>query len=317
MVKELKQLIRNIQEWHRFVKISKSQEYLEERLKAEIIRYVHAIEKGLSIENPRLGFGVKKINLLMDLCDLFIKKCNNYSICLKMAIDALNGYIEYHNTKNWSGEDFECICARVQKIQEKVTLIVNEKCGGVLKINSNNVLAPDELDAFLSARHSIRSFKNEEIDKNLIAKSIKMAQKAPSACNRQAVRAYVVSSEKLCNLLGDDLSGIGGFAQDANKFILITGKLSAYRLDEYNQFIVSASIFSAYLSLSLLSNNIGSCIVQRPLRKTKGWDLLRECFGIADDEQMVCMLAIGYLKDEYIVPVSYRLPVDNICKFIE
>ena len=113
------------------------------------------------------------------------------------------------------------------------------------------------------------------------------------------------------------MTGIGGFAQSANKFILITGKLSAYDTGESNQHIVSAGIFAAYLIEALFSQNIGSCMVQRPLYFSKQWENIAQKIGVPEDERLVLMIAIGHMKDEYVVPVSKRFPTDYILKFID
>lgn len=47
------------------------------------------------------------------------------------------------------------------------------------------------------------------------------------------------------------LTGIDGFAEKVDRFVLITGKTSTYRIDEINQYIISESIYAAYLSLTL------------------------------------------------------------------
>ena len=44
---------------------------------------------------------------------------------------------------------------------------------------------------------------------------------------------------------------------------------------------------------------------------------MTEELSIPDDEQLVCMMAIGYLKDEYKVPVSKRYNIEEIAKFID
>lgn len=96
---------------------------------------------------------------------------------------------------------------------------------------------------------------------------------------------------------------------------MITGKLSAYREDEINQYIVSASMYAAYLTLTLHLYGIGACVVQRPLIWDQTWENLRKKFDIDSDEQLICLLSIGELKDEMRVPESHRLSPDIVFKF--
>ncbi len=61
------------------------------------------------------------------------------------------------------------------------------------------------------------------------------------------------------------MAGVGGFAEKVDKFIIITGKVSEYRDDEQFQYAISASIFAGYLSITLQTEGIGACIIQRPI----------------------------------------------------
>lgn len=62
----------------------------------------------------------------------------------------------------------------------------------------------------------------------------------------------------------------------------------------------------------------GGCdSIQRPILLCKKWKKLQKEFNIPSDEQIVLMLGIGMLKDEYRVPVSHRLSVDKLVTIIE
>lgn len=282
---------------------------------ANIIRLVHSIEKGLCIDNPRLGFGVAKLNKLFALCGAFANEFGKEEFCLKMARDAIREYIDFHKQKGYQGEEFLKICEDYAAFPWAET-DENEIFGGVLHIKNECTVSIDQLEQFFAERHSIRDFTDEAVTDEEILRAVRAAQYAPSACNRQAVRAYVLSAEKICKFYKDDLSGIGGFADRANKFILITGKLSAYDKSEYNQHIVSASIFAAYLVEALFAQSIGSCMIQRPLFYSTQWKNIAEEIGVPDDERLVLMIATGKMKNEYTVPVSKRFPAEHIVKFI-
>lgn len=300
----------------RTLNVLKSKAFVKERQMAAIIRLVHSIEKGLCIENPRLGFGVVKLNKLFRLCTAYANEFGNDEFCLKMARDAIKEYIEFHNQKAYRSEDFAKICEAYAVFPCKETT-EGEIFGGVLHVKHECTVTMEQLERFFSERHSIRDFTGEEVTEDEIARAIRAAQYAPSACNRQAVRAYVLPSAKICEYYKNDLSGIGGFAEGADKFILITGKLSAYDKGEYNQHIVSASIFATYLVEALFAQKIGSCMVQRPLYYSTQWANLANKIGIPEDERLVLMIAVGKIKSEYMAPVSKRFPVDHVLRFVK
>ena len=295
--------------------------FKKERQFADIIRRVHSIEKGLCIENPRMGFGIAKLNSLFELCKSHASEFGNDDYCLKMARDAIGAYIEFHNERGYTSDDFKKICEAYADFPCKKDTEDETVYGGALDIKHSCRISIDELEKFFSDRHSIRCFTDEEVTETEITRAVRAAQYAPSACNRQGVRSYVLSSAKLCELYKkyykNDLSGIGGFAENTDKFILITGKLSAYSSSEAYQHIVSASIFSTYLIEALFSMGIGSCMVQRPLYHSPQWDDVAKEIGIPEDERLVLMIAVGKVKDEYKVPVSKRLPTEQILSFIK
>lgn len=312
-MKHLKQLVLQISNWRYAFRISKDETCAKERDQANIIRLVHSVEKGLCLERPRLGFGAQKIKELMALCHAYADRFGKDAFCLKMARDALKQYVAYHQEKNYNGAIMAFLEQELKLFLDEPTDVVY---GGTLKMVKQENLSFKTLEDFFASRHSVRDYQQRDVPDEEIMEAIRAAQWAPSACNRQAVRAYVLTSEKLCHLYDGNLSGIGGFAENANKFILITGKLSAYSMGEYNQHIVSAGIFSSYLLLALHSKGIGACMVQRSLHCSKQWKKIAKSCGIPKDELLVLMISVGYLKDEYSVPVSKRFPTENIAKTI-
>lgn len=315
MMYSLKQLVFCCLEWRRMKKISQSKNYSKERQKSRIIRLVHSIEKGMCLEEPRLGFGIAKLNKLFDECESFKEKYGAEDFCLQMVYGAVRDYLTFHESHDYSNGDIAMISEKLDRLQKYITP-PSIKVGGYQRVVTGSI-EEASFSKILLNRHSIRDFETTPVVNSDIIAAISAAQMCPSACNRQAYRAYVLSSDKLLELYNNNLSGIGGFAGSADKFILITGKISYYDFSEYNQFIVSSSIFASYLSLTLLDKNIGSCIIQRPLRCSKqNKKIMRYCH-IPEDEQIVLMLAIGYLKKEYNAPISGRFPVDEIVKFVK
>ena len=160
------------------------------------------------------------------------------------------------------------------------------------------------------SRHSVRDFDNTDVSEEAIMQAVRWANRCPSACNRQPFHMYVVSAvdrEKL------------GFENElsANGSVLVTGRISAYKTTEMNDWIVSATIFAAYLSLALHAQGIGSCVMRKDLvRETEYNKAMRRFCGIPQNEQIVLELAIGNYKEHFAVPVSNRMPAEEIVDFV-
>ena len=68
--------------------------------------------------------------------------------------------------------------------------------------------------------------------------------------------------------------------------------------------------------LALLEEGIGSCPLNWA-QETSTDKKMRKLVGVNDSENIVMLLAAGYLAEEYDVARSKRVPTENILKFIK
>lgn len=99
---KIKDTLMVVRHAHHVDKVLKDDQYLSHRLEADIIRNVHSIEKGLSLEHPRKLFGLKKINTMIGQVDQYMKQSDVRSELVQMAVDALYTYLQFHNDKEYS-----------------------------------------------------------------------------------------------------------------------------------------------------------------------------------------------------------------------
>lgn len=286
-----------------------------ERLSAELVRNVHSIEKGLSLRNIRPCFGYAKIMEASELANKLIDSDNkDYDESILMFVHALKAYLEYHDEINVIDNKLTIIHRTYENLLEKVKSAFDDNMlGGCLLLSAKKYLESDftVLKQLIYDRHSVRQFSEEPVDLNDLFAAIECASHCPSACNRQGFRVHVVCKDKM-SVFNDWFEGIGGFAEEIDKMLLITGKISTYRASEEFQYIVSSAVFAGYLTLTLQAKNIGCCFIQRPVLHTKKWAKVSTELGISADEQIICALGIGNYLPEYKVPVSHRFHVDKI-----
>lgn len=264
---------------------------------AELIRNTHSIEKGLSLSEPRLGFGQTKIKSMIEIITVLEKEEDPYcrEAC-QMALGALNEYAEYHAACKYADGTTEALSKFLKPRREQI-LTNSEKYGGTIVLNrAEMVFDEEQLERLFATRHSIRDFDECAIDMQKLNRALELAQRAPSACNRQAVRVHVLDGKD--DILQNWLGSIGGFENKIAKAIIITAKTSAYRLQEVNQYIVTASMYAAYLSLTL-----------------HGWGKIMTCLQADPDEQVVCLIAVGNMKEMCRVPVSHRLKTAEMVRW--
>lgn len=287
--------------------------FLNERYLGEILRNTHSLEKGLSLENIRKGFGLAKVQETYSIILNYKSNGGNMSAePLVMFVAALKAYLNYHKSANFSNENI-CKITKMYKELSPLVLTKKDSYGGTLKISRKNFneREQDIIARLFNSRHSMREFCNSPVDDDKLKMAIELAMRCPSACNRQCYRLHIINKESF-HLLDNWFEGIGGFADELDKMLFVTGKVSVYRMEELHQWIVTGSIFASYLTLSLEANNIGCCFVQRPILPDPTWNKIAITIGASEDEQLICCLGIGTLKAEYTVPISHRLDYDKI-----
>ena len=311
---KLRQVYIVMNKYNHIYNIQTNSEFLNERYSSELIRNVHSIEKGLSLREVRPFFGVPKIKEAYRYARSLIEhKVHSEEVC--MFIGALRAYLEYHERNGLNNENVE----QVRKIYLDLLgreVTKKDVAGGYYTLKNSGYSKEKDLiiTDVIKNRHSVREFDTSPIDDKLLLEAIDLARYCPSACNRQGFRVHIVSKEKM-SVFDGWFDGIGGFANEIQKMVLVTGKISAYRVNEEFQYIVSASVFAGYLTMTLEAKNIGCCFVQRPVLHSRQWDKVSSELNIDKDEQVICALGIGNLLEEYKVPISHRINLEQIVSY--
>lgn len=276
---------------------------------SEVMRNVHSIEKGLCMDNPRKGFGHAKVKHMLALVEEYISDgYDGQKIELQTAVQALHAYFDFNagfesNEIKELKQAFDSICDTMPEPDAQIQ-------GGAQTVSIQSVdINHMDFEKFIQSRHSIRSFSSEPIDKNKLWAAIELSRHAPSACNRQTSKVYILNREQI-ECLSDWLTGVGGFIDGTSNILIITGRMSAFNDGEVYQHIVNASIYATYLYLCLNAYGIEGCVIQRPLLYSRRWERFSKKYGIPSDEQVVCMIAVGIPRNEAKVPISFRFPVE-------
>ncbi|HHX70417.1 MAG TPA: nitroreductase family protein, partial [Gallicola sp.] len=284
-------------EYHRIKSVENTEYYLI----SELIRNTHSIEKGLCISNPRLGFGHDKQKQMLELIEKLKNSKDESAVeAISMALNALSKYLDFHKAKNYADE----MISIISDFLSNHVYNIDDSFGGTIDLSISDFdFNVNDVEKLFLTRHSIRDFSNTTIDQEKLKKALILAQRAPSACNRQGYRVHILNEDQ-SKEYAKTLAGIGGFADQVKQFIMITGKISSYKIDETNQYIVSASMYAAYLTLTLHLYGIASCVIQRPVIYDDNWKRISSKLDISEDEQLICLLSIGNYNSKMVVPQS-------------
>lgn len=282
-------------------------------LVTHIMMHVHSIERALSLRNPRLGFGKDRIFNLIELLHNYVQQgydTDHYVFI--MGVSVLDSYSNFHEERNYK------LDIPLKSILSLKGFLVGqtERRGGIKEITKDMYLENSKLDfpAFSRNRVSIRDFSEEKVNPELIKEAIKIAQKSPSVCNRQSVRAYIVNDETMLMNTQKILTGTRGFDHLIKQVIILTSDLSSFiNIGERNQCYIDGGIFLMSLLYGLQSLGLGACTLNWSVEKNKD-KALRNICKIDNAENIIALIAVGHLVDKFLVPVSSRLDMEDIVK---
>ena len=208
--------------------------------------------------------------------------------------------------------------------------MIPEQCPPV---NRRWILNPDRVEHFLRSRRSIRNFKEETVDREIIAKLIDIARYAPSGHNLQPVRWMVIyHRENIHELAGHVVDwmrhmlkeqettamamhldkvvaawdlGLDRVCRNAPHIIL------AYAHKDDRTAQTACTIALTYLELAVPSFGLGACWAGFFGAAAVLWPAMRMSLGLPEGHQTFGAMMIGYPKYRY-----HRLPLRNDPKII-
>lgn len=270
----------------------------------------HVLEKGITMPNRRYGFGYERVRDIIDRCNGIIKRYGSDYVELQASLADLKQYNDIHKEAK-----FELPSDITDGIENLIPY---------LKVNDENCYTTtkelffektDNFEDFAKSRHSVRWYADTPVDEEKLLAAIRLAQTAPSACNRQATRVKIISTPEMKKLCYTMQNGNRGFGDRADKWLLITSELGDwshnYRFDPY----LDAGIFTMNLLYALHYYGIVACTLNAHLT-TEQRDVLQKKLGYPESEVPVVFIAIGNPADEFMVPKSRLLGVESVVQII-
>jgi nitroreductase len=281
-----------------------------ESLKSWILQDKHRIEKGLSLPEPRCGFG-RDVLVRLDKNLQDYKNIHEKDSVYYIGVGAYKAYAEFH--KDFGYKLPSDIINLIESYKSEFT---NEQTSVVgLKKISDSTISSIILSDFYESRSSCRKFnKNSVIPEHIFHEAIRIAKKTPSVCNRQPWRVHLFSEDKVKKILSLQ-NGNTGFGKDVPYIAMITCDLKAfYAPAERNQAFVDGGLFSMSFLLAMHSLGIKTCAlnwcdtfgVRRRFSKLK---------YIEQSEVVIMVIALGYADEEATCAKSPRLETESFIKY--
>ena len=277
---------------------------------AELLVAGHVLEKGITMPNRRLGFGYERVRGLIAKCRKNIAKYGPNHVEIQSAISDLEQYYLIHQQNQYLlPSDI------VDGIHEmlKYKRYETRQCFSSTPVDYFK--KTNEFEEFSRQRHSLRWFSNEELNDEDILKAIRLAQTAPSACNRQSCKLYVVKDADKKQAILRLQNGNRGFGCLADRIILVTSDMRSWNCRYPTAPYVDAGIFTMNLLYAFHYYKIGACTLNAHLTwfaKRK----LKKIVGYSEPEIPVLFIAIGNVPPEFMVNGSQRVETSDIYRML-
>ncbi len=169
-------------------------------------------------------------------------------------------------------------------------------------------LSDSPFPVFAESRHSVRSYSSEPVPMTLVEDSVDIARTTPTPCNRQPNKTYVVKDHALIKSIIKVQGGGRGFAEDADKLLIVTSDISVFNFREQFEAFKSGGMYTMNLLYALHYNKIGACPLEwGECPKNDRW--LRRLLSIPENESVISIISIGYPKPEFRYVTSSRSPL--------
>ena len=259
-----------------------------EQYEACITRLYHTIEKGLSYETYRAGFGQKNVQDL--LCALERYSSSGYDVkafFYETALSTLKQYVEKNRLFGYEDPDLE---KRISNLNGCANTF-----GGTIDFTP---LPEDQVKSlgfadFIRNRHSIRHFSSVPVSLDSLKDAIKLAQFTPSACNRQGWKTRIIANKDLIKDVLKWQNGNRGFGQELDKLLLVTADVRCFNRDrEVFQAFIDGGMYAANVLNALHYEHIGSIPLSASLTVEQE-NHVRKLLKLASAEVLILFIGVG------------------------
>ncbi|MEX1447572.1 nitroreductase family protein [Enterococcus sp. C76] len=297
----------------RFLKnFSRNSSSDKEKLKARLLFFSHSIEKGLSREKIRYGFGKKVLPELYRLVKLYHKLDYDLDDSVYLnSLSILNQYICVHQLQQFD-------ISKIINVKEfnDIYWLDDNGTGGVKYILGDH-LQKNNFKNFKELalnRSSVRDYCDSEVDLQKINEAIEIATKSPSVCNRQSARIRVIRNKSLIEKALKVQGGFNGYNLPPCLLLITTDTRYFIDVLERNQVYIDGGIFAMSLLYALEYENLAACALNT-MFDPKREIVTRKLLNIENYENLIMYISVGNFKKQYRVPKSYRLKSNQITKY--
>lgn len=304
-----------VKDFYRFICYGKGSPLapLQSRLFYDIILFVHTIEKGLSLANPRPFFGKKNFRLIGSMIDSYSSGGIDFPI--RMAKTACKEYLNFHLAHDFKDPFLDEVRLLIRKIDEKFGMLLPFESGKRNVADIYPAVKSSRLSytEFLQSRFSCRAYSPGLVSMDLIREVARAAQSAPSQCNRQAPKLHLYQNQEHIRALLSIQGGASGFSHEVANLFIVSSEITAWSASSArNQDYIDGSLFSMTLLFALHAKGLAACPLNIAFRNSKE-KKIRRVASIPDSQRLIMMIAFGFHNLQvHHCANSSRMDLDHI-----
>ncbi|GGZ81078.1 nitroreductase family protein [Algibacter mikhailovii] len=281
---------------------------------SKLRREIHRIEKGLIIPNRKSFFA------------------NGY---IDSTVDAFISTYEYLDDLNrkWSKEVLDLYFNEIGLGNKNIDLARSKYLDfskSLMSKEKNHKSTPfpfadlstvtidvEDLFSLAKRRHSVRFFQDKKVEKEVLERAISIGLEAPSACNRQPFELLFIDDKSLIKKAVELPMGVTTFKEEIQNLAIVIGDLSYY-FDERDRHLIyiDGSLFTMGFLLGLESQGVSSCVINWPDIESRENDF-HKLFNIPNHKRGICFIALGYAKNDGLIPFSEKKDYSKILRINE
>lgn len=287
------------------------------RIETRIMFCVHQIEKGLTHDDFRAGFGKGALRGLAESMAALRRADARYAdnVVYRQALSALHAYRKRHETIGYDVSSLEAMFP--EGVRESIGSAPVDLSGGLV-IDAASKTGNRDVDFRSLAEHrfAIREYSSRPVDETQLIEAVEIAMKTPSVCNRQSSRVYVILDPRKIKELLDLQGGLHGYPMPP-ALMFVTSDIRAFmNFAERNEPFVDGGLFSMSLLYALEYVGLAACPLNAMFDEDKA-RRTREVLGVPDWELPVMYISIGHFPEHAQVCRSSRFPVERVTTIIK
>lgn len=274
----------------------------------------HSIEKGLTMEVPRAGFGERKLPAIMAAIEA-LESADKACIATRGARGCLKAYVQFHDRHQ---------LALPAQLEDALRAFVagdggQQLPGGAITLTKKDVVDATGFDfaKFVRTRASIRHFTGESVAPKFIRDAVDLAIKSPRSCNREMRRVYAAYEPELRDHLLSFQHGNKGFGHKLGAVLVVTVDLREFdMIGERNQCWIDGGLFAMSLVYALHAAQLGTCMLNWS-EDCEHDRVMRDAFKIPDNEIIITFIGVGHIPEAVEIAASPAPTAADILSIIQ